>query len=181
VEDARLANLLGAHALRVSDRVDAAVDDATGLGPTQAAALVSLASFAEGEPQESLRAALDLSQPGAVRVVDRLAAAGLVSRRRGRQDGRQTLIHLTPKGRRMADRALAARSRALASEVDELSSGDRAAVTDALERLLAAATDGRATARRICRMCDGDACGHPARCPVTVAADACEAARGEGR
>ena len=177
MEDGRLANLLGAHALRVSERVHAAVEDATGLGPTQAAALVSLGSFAEGEPLESLRSALGLSQPGAVRVVDRLAAAGLVSRRRGKQDGRQTLMHLTPKGRRMAARVLAARSRALAAEVHELSSADRAAVTDALERLLAAATDGRATARRICRVCDAHACGHPARCPVTVAADAHEAAR----
>lgn len=171
-EDARLANLLGAYALRVADRMHAEVEDDTGLGPTQAAALVSLANFAEGEPLESLRSALDLSQPGAVRAVDRLAGAGLVSRRRGKQDARETLVHLTPQGRRMAARVRAARARALAAEVDELSSPDRAAVTHALERLLAAATDGRATARRLCRLCDGDACGHPARCPVTVAADA---------
>jgi MarR family transcriptional regulator, negative regulator of the multidrug operon emrRAB len=171
-EDARLANLLGAHALRVVDRMHAHVEDETGLGPTQAAALVSLASFAEGEPVESLRSALNLSQPGAVRAVDRLAAAGLVSRRPGRLDARQTLVHLTPKGRRTADRVLGARARALSAEVGELSSADRTAVTHALERLLAAATDGRAMARRICRLCDGDACGHPGRCPVTVAADA---------
>lgn len=171
---ARLANLLGAHALRVADRMHAAVEAETGLGPTQAAALVSLASFAEGEPLASLRSALDLSQPGAVRAVDRLAAAGLVSRRRGRQDARQALVHLTPKGRRTAQRVLAARGRALISEVDQLSSADRATVTQALERLLGAATDGRATARRICRLCDGDACGHPDRCPVTLAADACD-------
>jgi len=30
----------------------------------------------------------------------------------------------------------------------------------------------RVTARRICRLCDGEACGHPAHCPVTQAADA---------
>ena len=179
-ETARLANLLGAHALRVTDRVHAAVEDATGLGPTQAAALVSLESFAEGEPLESLRAALDLSQPGAVRAIDRLADAGLVSRRRGRQDARQTLVHLTTKGRRMAARVRAARGGALIAEVQRLSDAERAAVTEALERLLGAATDGRATARRICRLCDGDACGHPDRCPVTLAADAFEGRPGSG-
>jgi DNA-binding MarR family transcriptional regulator len=172
VQDARLANLLGAYALRVADGMHAHVEDETGLGPTQAAALVSLANFAEGEPLESLRSALNLSQPGAVRAVDRLTAAGLASRRRGQHDAREALVHLTPKGRRMAERVLAARERALSAEIGELSSSDHAALIRALERLLGAATDGRATARRICRLCDGDACGHPTRCPVTLAADA---------
>jgi hypothetical protein len=80
----------------------------------------------------------------------------------------------------MAARVRAARGGALIAEVQRLSDAERAAVTEALERLLGAATDGRATARRICRLCDGDACGHPDRCPVTLAADACEARPGSG-
>jgi hypothetical protein len=27
----------------------------------------------------------------------------------------------------------------------------------------------RLTARRVCRLCDADACGHPQRCPITQA------------
>ncbi len=39
--------------------------------------------------------------------VDRLAALGLVERVASRSDGRSTLVHLTPKGRRLMDEALA--------------------------------------------------------------------------
>lgn len=38
--------------------------------------------------------------------VDRLAALGLVERVASKSDGRSTLVHLTPKGRRLMDEAL---------------------------------------------------------------------------
>jgi hypothetical protein len=41
------------------------------------------------------------------------------------------------------------------------------------EKLLAGLTTGRESARRICRLCDPDACGHDrGTCPVTTAARA---------
>jgi DNA-binding MarR family transcriptional regulator len=162
--DARTANLLGAYALRAST----AMTDALGAG-SDAAALIALLNFADG--QEPLRRALGLSQPGTVHVVDRLVANGLAARAPSPEDRRRVLIALTPRGRRAARRLLAARERALIIDLDgALDAQERAQLTGLLEKLLAAATDGRDQARRICRLCDTRACGHPRRCPVTQAA-----------
>ena len=56
-----------------------------------------------------------------------------------------------------------------------LDAEQRAALSRLAEHLLAGVTTGRASARRVCRLCDADACGHPERCPVTRAADRAEA------
>ena len=50
-----------------------------------------------GPSNDQLRRVLDLSHPGTVRLVDWLAADGLVERRRG-QDKRAIALHLTDKG-----------------------------------------------------------------------------------
>ena len=165
--DARTANLLGAYALRATT----AMTDALGAG-SDAAALIALLNFAGG--QEPLRRALALSQPGTVHVVDRLVANGLAARAPSPADRRRVQVSLTARGRRAARRLLAARERALTSDLDHaLDAQERVQLTGLLEKLLAAATDGRDQARRICRLCDTRACGHPRRCPVTRAAAAC--------
>ncbi len=61
--DERTANLLGALALTLADRADAAVRDGAGIAGSDAAALVTLRNYAEGEPLELLRKALALSHP----------------------------------------------------------------------------------------------------------------------
>ena len=54
-----------------------------------------------------------------------------------------------------------------------LSAGERRALTELHEKLLAGVTSDRASARRLCRLCDADACGHERGiCPVTMAANA---------
>ena len=70
----------------------------------------------------------------------------------------------------MARRLLAARQAALAPLMDVLDDREAATLERLLERLLAGVTEDRDDARRICRLCDPDVCGHPARCPVTQAA-----------
>jgi MarR family transcriptional repressor of emrRAB len=174
-ERARQANLLGAVALAVGDRVRAAVDEGAGQGSSAPAALVSLAGYLEGSPIDSLRGPLDLSHSAAVRVVDRLVASGLAQRRPG-ADRRSVAIALTPEGRRAAAEAAAARERALEEALADLSLAEREQLAALHEKVLAALTDGRRSAGRICRLCDADACGHEqGRCPVTRAADAAEA------
>ena len=69
------------------------------LAGSDAAALVTLRNYAEGEPLELLRRALALSQPGVVRLADRLQARGLVERHRSERDGRAVGLRLTPAGR----------------------------------------------------------------------------------
>jgi DNA-binding MarR family transcriptional regulator len=51
---------------------------------------------------DALRSGVGLSHPGAVRLVDRLAARGLVARRASADDGRRVALHLTRAGEAMA-------------------------------------------------------------------------------
>ena len=159
--DERTANLLGALALTVADRI------ATG---SDAAALITLRNYAEGEPLDLLRRALALSHPAVVRLADRLQERGLVQRRRSERDGRAVALRLMPAGRRAADEALAARASAIDDVLAPLDATERPALEAMLERMLATVTTDATASLVICRLCDPDVCGHPARCPVTQAA-----------
>jgi DNA-binding MarR family transcriptional regulator len=175
-DPAREAQLLGALALAVSDRIRASVEEGAGQSGSAPAALVSLAAYLDGGPIDSLRGPLGLTHSAAVRVVDRLVHEGLVRRRPG-ADRRSVAVALTPAGRRAAARAVAARAGALEAALAALDPAERAALARLHEKILSTVTDGRAAAGRICRLCDVDACGHyEGRCPVTRGADAAEQA-----
>jgi MarR family transcriptional repressor of emrRAB len=173
-EAARQANLLGAVSLAVADRLRDAAQRGAGQSGSAPAAVVSLASYLDGAPIESLRSPLGLTHSAAVRVVDRLVAAGLARRREG-ADKRSVAVELTPAGHSAAARAAAARAEALEHALARLEPAERAELARLHEKVLAELTDGRAAAGRICRLCDARACGHwEGRCPVTRAADAAE-------
>ena len=166
---ARQANLLGTLALAVAGRVEAAVEAAAPHGPSAPAALCALEGYLGGEPIDALARVLGLTHSGAVRLVDRLAGAGLLERRRG-ADGRSVAVTLTAAGRRAAAGIRAARESALAAALAALDAADRRALTELNEKLLAGLTSDRASARRLCRLCDIEACGHErGTCPVTQA------------
>ena len=171
-DDARTANLLGALAYALTERTDAALRDGATVAGTDAMALVALRNYADGAPLETLRDGLGLSQPGTVRLVDRLAARGLVTRGPAPHDRRARAVRLTEAGRRAAGVALAARATVTGDALAALGAADRRRLVVLLERLLAGQTTDRTSARRICRLCDGDVCGHPGRCPVTQAVPA---------
>lgn len=61
--------------------------------------VATLAGATAGETVGALAAASLMQQPTMTKLLDRMAAEGLVTRRR---EGRQTRIHLTPKGERLA-------------------------------------------------------------------------------
>jgi DNA-binding MarR family transcriptional regulator len=167
--DPRLVNRLGAAALVIDDAVRRRMADVAG---ADAEALTALASFGHGRRIEELRAALSLSQPGGAHLVTRLEHAGLAVRAPDPADGRGTLVRLTPRGRSAARRVVAAREAAIREAVGSLSADEQDVLLRVLDGLLRQATGSRRDARRVCRRCDGDACGHPGDCPVTQAADA---------
>ena len=170
----REANLLGAVSLAVADRMRAAVEAGAGQGGSVPAALVSLATYLDGSPIDSIRGPLGLTHSATVRVVDRLVAAGLAERREG-ADRRSVAVELTPSGRAVAGQAAAGRAAALEDALAALDPGERAELARLHEKILATLADGRAAAGRICRFCDAEACGHEeGRCPVTRAADVAE-------
>jgi MarR family transcriptional regulator, negative regulator of the multidrug operon emrRAB len=157
----RTANLVGAWSLVVADAVTRTTERETGLGGAVPAALVTIGAV-PGQSIEELRAALGLSQPGAVRLVDRLAGEGWVERRAGRR-ARTVALALTPRGRRMLRRVLAARERAVAELLAPLEPADANALAGALERLLHARGQAGRDPDRVCRLCERAVCE---RCPV---------------
>jgi MarR family transcriptional regulator, negative regulator of the multidrug operon emrRAB len=169
--DPRLVNRLGAAALLIDDAVRRRTADATDVG-ADVEALTALANFGHGRRIEELRAALSLSQPGGAHLVTRLERAGLAVRTPDPRDGRGTLVRLTPRGRAAARRAIAAREEAIREVLGPLDADEQDVLLRVLDGALARATTSRRDARRLCRRCDGDACGHPGNCPVTQAADA---------
>ena len=170
--EAYITNRLGAVALTLADRIREATEAATGMAGGLPAALVSLREWADGSPVEVLAAAMRVSHSRAVRVVDRLEAAGLARREPDPSDGRRALVRLEPAGRELAERALEARARVLGPVVGALDPADAAALEGVLGALLDATTVDLRAAMTTCRLCDAHACGHfEGTCPVTRAAD----------
>lgn len=158
---ARRDNLLGAFALAVADRIRGEAEGMVGHSGAAAAALVTIAQFPD-RTVEDLRRAVGLSQPAAVRVVDRLVADGLVERRvAGR--GPAVALSTTSAGRRRARRILELRRRVLAEALPELSPAEARTLSEVLERGLARMSDTPGTT--ICRLCDMGRCRRVA-CPV---------------
>ncbi len=162
--DDRLANLLGVTALAASDALRAAVAADLGHGGSAPAALVHLQAW-PGESVEGLRRVLGISQPATVRVVDRLAAEGLLERRRG-GDRRTLALHLSSAGQSAADALLSRRSQRLRGLLDALTPAEQAALEPLLERLTAALAEDRPQALRTCRLWDRRACTRDPGCPL---------------
>jgi DNA-binding MarR family transcriptional regulator len=166
MDPARTANLLGALSLAVVDRVTAEAADALGHGAAAPAALVTLSNSPD-LTIGGLARIVQLSHPGTVRLVDRLAADGLVARHRG-DDGREVVLGLTAAGRRAARDVLAARAAVLTEALGALPAADRSALDRVLPRLLAALSPDPDVADHTCRLCDERACPL-ATCPVEQA------------
>jgi DNA-binding MarR family transcriptional regulator len=152
----RLANLFGAAALAASDRVAA-----KGANP---AVLVHLLAR-PGDSVEAVGRVVRISQPGAVRAVNRLEAQGLLERRPG-PDGRTLALHLTVRGRRAARGVLAQRERGVRELLDLLDPDEQERLLPLLEKLVAGLAVDRPGALSVCRLCDRDACCGEAPCPL---------------
>jgi MarR family transcriptional repressor of emrRAB len=161
----RLAQLLGVLSLAATDRLRRAVEDSLGRGGAHAAALVHVDAHPGGSVS-SLAAVLGVSQPAAVKLVDRLAADGLLERRAG-ADLRTWALHPTPAGRAAAAQVLAARAGELEVLVADLGPAEQQALEPLLERLVAGLAGDLPEALQVCRLCDRQACcGDGPDCPL---------------
>jgi MarR family transcriptional regulator, negative regulator of the multidrug operon emrRAB len=154
-------NLLGAFVLELAGRIQRETEAAIGHGGATAAALVTIAQFPERTVEE-LRRAIGLSHPAAVRVVDRLAAEGLV-RRRPAGRGPAIALTATAAGRRKARRLLDVRRQILADALPEMDEVEARVLVGILEKALAQLADSPDPA--ICRLCDTGRCRR-GECPV---------------
>jgi MarR family transcriptional repressor of emrRAB len=167
MHDARTSNLLGAIALAVTDLVLVGAASGAGLSTSGAAALVVLTAAPDGVTVTELGRRVGLTQSAAVRLVDGLAARGLVER--ARSPGRAVPVGLTDAGRRIARELLGARGAALESALTDLSHAERDVLADLLARVLTRLYDEVGNAERMCRLCDRHACTAGAVCPVGAA------------
>lgn len=154
--DKTLENLIGALSVIAADRIGDAVSGAYPRGGETPAALTAIGA-SPGLTVSALQAVLRLSQPGAARLVDRLVADGLAEKRPG-EDARQSLVHLTPKGRRMRRKILDARHDAIAGITAPLSRKERDAFAALLNRMLSRYPSCEMDKYQACRMCDQSIC-----------------------
>lgn len=168
----RQANLLGALALVIADQSAQAAAAAAGQSVSAAAALSALHHFLDRPTLDELHKVLGLTPSGVVRLVDRLADAGLVMRGTG-DDGRSRSVVLTDAGERAAQQVTAARAALLASVLDELSPAERQTLHALMSRIMASVVRGKEGGAWICRLCDLEACGRASgHCPAANAAAA---------
>jgi len=160
----RTANLLGAAVLGLFDELKAAVEHRSGRAGEGPAALVVL-GHQPGLSNEALSRLLGLTHTGSVRLIDRLVADGLVERRPSKVDRRGVALHLTPAGKTAREEIIAERERLMTSLIAPLSTGEQQQFADLLAKLLQGVARDDTHKLRICRLCNGPACG---KCPIHV-------------
>jgi DNA-binding MarR family transcriptional regulator len=166
------ANLLGALAVGMRDRVGAALAEAMGLDEAAVAALLAVRAR-PGQSITDVAAVLGLTHPGAVRVVNRLERRGLLTRGEGR-DARSRGLVLTSAGEAVSARGLRARAAVLQDLLGVVPAEHRSSLIQAVEAMLSCLPASRRDAWRICRICDHEVC-RGRECPVgnSVDDDAC--------
>ncbi|HLT60042.1 MAG TPA: MarR family transcriptional regulator [Microlunatus sp.] len=158
----RLENLLGAQAIALTDRLR---HSGSAVGAAESAALVTLHAHPDTTVTR-LGEILALTSSGVTRLVDRLAAAGWVTRTAG-ADRRSRRLRLTEAGTREARAVLEARAAAMAAVVGGLSDHDRAELERLLGLMITTMATSEIPAMRVCRLCDRAACADRDReCPL---------------
>jgi DNA-binding MarR family transcriptional regulator len=102
--------------------------------PQQAEALVVI-SERGGMSTSALALLLGIDPSTASRNLAGLERAGFIVRKRGAEDGRQTDVRLTPRGKRVAESVSGEWTSAYSALLDRIPRGDRQRVIEALEAL----------------------------------------------
>ncbi len=157
----RTANLLGTVALAVADRIEEIAREIVSHSGATPAALVVI-GYGLGPSNHQLRHVLGLSHPGAVRLVDRLVADGLVERRRGR-DKRAVALHLTDKGYKFRETLLGGRLAAIRPFLVPLDPSEQEELATLLHKLLSSMQPSDLERCQLCRLCDDSVCSD---CPI---------------
>lgn len=160
----RTANLLGAVGLAVADRIEATARDILGRAGETPAALVVI-GYGLGPSNDQLRRILGLSHPGAVRLVDRLVADGLVERREGR-DRRAIALHLTDRGAAFRKELLSGRLAAIRPLLTSMTESEQAVLAALLHKMLSSMETTNLERCTLCRLCDDQVCTN---CPIPAA------------
>jgi len=157
----RTANLLGVVGLAVAGRIEQTARDILNHAGETPAALVVI-GYGLGPSNDELRQVLGLSHPGVVRLVDRLVADRLVTRREGR-DKRSIALHLTRQGMALREELLKGRLAAIRPLLAPLSGAEQDALAGLLHKMLSGMETTDQERCNLCRLCDGRVCTD---CPI---------------
>ena len=157
----RTANLLGVVGMAVAGRIEQTARDILNHAGETPAALVVI-GYGLGPSNDELRQVLGLSHPGVVRLVDRLVADRLVTRREGR-DKRSIALHLTRQGMALREELLKGRLAAIRPLLAPLSGAEQEALAGLLHKMLSGMETTDQERCNLCRLCDGRVCTD---CPI---------------
>jgi MarR family transcriptional repressor of emrRAB len=164
----RLANVVAAFALALTDKINEAMRAKSGRSQTSSAALIQVGFSPEGLSIEGLRSMIGLTHSATVRVVDQLEADGLVTRQRNvGKDLRVSVLQLTAAGTEEMSKSLSARQDVGAAIVRDLSVDDLQKLAGLIDRMVPAVVDFGDDQDIVCRLCDIDICPQD-RCPVNT-------------
>jgi len=165
-ENGHTANILGALAVLIQDRVEGMWQSALDLSPMAAAALVQI----DNEPGSSIEAVagrIGLTHSATVRVVDKLAERGLVEKDRARKDARAQSLTLSKPGKRVAQQLHEARNQVTDDLLAGLAPAQRQALEQGISAILYRCVEPGREADVTCRVCDDRRCS-PEICPIRV-------------
>jgi MarR family transcriptional repressor of emrRAB len=162
--DARTTNMLGALSLVMVDAMSRELAALTDICDTDWAALIVLEQM-PGITVDRLARVVRLSQPGAVRMINRLVEEGRVERQQG-TDRRARPLVLTPAGQRMVRAMLLGREKVLTQAMDALDADEKQTLGHLMEKMLQGLTTDEEAANTACRLCDEQACPEES-CPLT--------------
>lgn len=120
--------------LRASDLGGRRIASATGMTPSQLLVLQEVERRGETTPT-IVASALQFGQATVTNIVDRLTAAGYLTRQRGEHDRRMMLLRATDEGRAMLDRAPDMLQSRFRDRFATLPAWEQAMILAALERL----------------------------------------------
>jgi len=149
-------NVIGAFALAVADDFKGAMQDLADGNESACSALIVVGQES-GLSVDRLSKILQLSQPGTVRLVDRLAEAKLVERRTG-TDRRSVALRLTDAGKRQVKSLLVGRQHALSQALRGLDDWERSTLSAIASKVLRGLEHTEVECDRRCRLCDDAAC-----------------------
>lgn len=158
-------NIIGAFALALADDFKGAMEDLADGNESACAALIVIGQES-GLSVDRLSRILRLSQPGTVRLVDRLAAARLVERKTG-ADRRVVALRLTEAGKRQLKSLLIGRRHVLTQALRGLDDWERSTLAAIASKVLGGLEHSEVECDRRCRLCDEDSCPDET-CPMMV-------------
>lgn len=165
-DELRDLNVIGAFALALADDFKGAMQDLADGNESTCSALIVIGQES-GLSVDRLSKILKLSQPGTVRLIDRLAEAKLVERKTG-TDRRSVALRLTEAGKRQVKSLLVGRQHALVQALRELDPGERQALAAIADKVLRGVNHMPVECDRRCRLCDDGACPDET-CPMAAA------------